>query len=90
MAQAGAEFAEFVLQAAFGSKKSKTVQAYVDLSAESGGEGIKKEIGSDLGYFSVNITLGVSALPVRGSKVLNTSAGWWYREDPPNWLHRRR
>ena len=35
MAQAGAEFAEFVLQAAFGSKKSKTVQAYVDLSAES-------------------------------------------------------
>lgn len=60
MAQAGAEFAEFVLQAAFGSKKSKTVQAYVDLSAESGGEGIKKEIGSDLDYFSVNITLGVS------------------------------
>jgi malate dehydrogenase len=59
---AGAEFAEYVIEAVFGGKKVKTVQAYVDLNAEAGGEGIKKEIGSDLGYFSVNITLGVSTL----------------------------
>lgn len=59
---AGAEFTEFILQAAFGDKKSKTVQAYVDLSAESGGDAIKKEIDSDIAYFSVNIQLGVSLL----------------------------
>lgn len=58
MAQAGAEFAEFVIQAAFEGKKTKTVQAYVSLSADAGGEGIKKEIGSDIEYFSVNIELG--------------------------------
>jgi hypothetical protein len=58
---AGAEFAEFILQAAFNGKSS-TVQAYVHLSAESGGEAIKKEIGSDLDYFSVNVQLGVSCL----------------------------
>nr|WRH23621.1 malate dehydrogenase [Naematelia aurantialba] len=57
MAQAGAEFTEFVLQAAYG-KKPRTVQAYVYLGAESGGEGVKKEIGADLDYFSVNIELG--------------------------------
>jgi hypothetical protein len=57
---AGAEFAEFILQAAFNGKSS-TVQAYVHLSAESGGEAIKKEIGSDLDYFSVNVQLGVSS-----------------------------
>lgn len=57
---AGAEFAEYVIQAAFGGKKVRTVQAYIDLSAEQGGENIKKEIGADLGYFSVNIQLGVS------------------------------
>ena len=56
---AGAEFAEFILQAAFNGKSS-TVQAYVHLSADSGGEAIKKEIGSDLDYFSVNVQLGVS------------------------------
>jgi hypothetical protein len=56
---AGAEFAEFILQAAFNGKSS-TVQAYVHLSAESGGEAIKKEIGTDLDYFSVNVQLGVS------------------------------
>ena len=59
---AGAEFAEFILQAAYGGKSDKTVQAYVDLGAESGGEQIKKEIDSDLTYFSVNIKLGVSCL----------------------------
>ena len=59
MAQAGAEFAEFILQAAFNGKAS-TVQAYVDLGADAGGEEVKKEIGTDLGYFSVNIQLGVS------------------------------
>ena len=58
---AGAEFAEFILQAAFNGKSS-TVQAYVHLSAESGGEAIKKEIGTDLDYFSVNVQLGVSYL----------------------------
>jgi len=58
---AGAEFAEFILQAAFNGKSS-TVQAYVHLSAESGGEAIKKEIGTDLDYFSVNVQLGVSSL----------------------------
>jgi hypothetical protein len=57
---AGAEFAEFILQAAFNGKSS-TVQAYVHLSAESGGEAIKKEIGTDLDYFSVNVQLGVSS-----------------------------
>lgn len=58
---AGAEFAEFVLQAAFGGKKSqRPVQAYVYLGAEAGGEAVKKEIGADLDYFSVNVELGVS------------------------------
>jgi hypothetical protein len=60
---AGAEFAEFILQAAFNGKSS-TVQAYVHLSAESGGEAIKKEIGTDLDYFSVNVQLGVSFRPL--------------------------
>ncbi|KAI9638929.1 L-malate dehydrogenase [Dioszegia hungarica] len=62
MAQAGAEFAEYVLQAAFGGKSSKTVQAYVHLSADAGGEQIKKEIGADLDYFSVNIKLGAGGI----------------------------
>ena len=57
---AGAEFADFVLQAAFGGKKVKTVQAYIDLEADAGGKSVQKEIESDLGYFSVNIELGVS------------------------------
>lgn len=64
---AGAEFAEFILQAAFNGKSS-TVQAYVHLSAESGGEAIKKEIGTDLDYFSVNVQLGVSSLISHGTK----------------------
>jgi len=38
------------------------VQAYIDLGADKGGEAIKKEIGSDLAYFSVNIELGVSSV----------------------------
>jgi malate dehydrogenase len=57
---AGYEFAEYVLQAAFQGKKTKTVQAYINLSADAGGEQVKKEIGADLEYFSVNIELGVS------------------------------
>lgn len=57
---AGAEFAEFVLQAAYGSQKGKVVQSYVFLGADAGGNEIKKEIGADLDYFSVNVELGVS------------------------------
>lgn len=59
---AGAEFAEFVLQAAYGSQKGKVVQSYVSLGADAGGKEIKKEIGADLDYFSVNVELGVSAI----------------------------
>ncbi|KAK8849660.1 malate dehydrogenase, NAD-dependent [Kwoniella newhampshirensis] len=62
MAQAGAEFTEFVLQAAFGSQKGKVVQSYVFLGAEAGGDGVKKEIGSDLDYFSVNVELGPNGI----------------------------
>ncbi|WVR08066.1 malate dehydrogenase, NAD-dependent [Kwoniella sp. DSM 27419] len=58
MAQAGAEFANYVLEAVWGGKKGKVVQAYINLTADSGGEDIKKEIGADLDYFSVNIELG--------------------------------
>ncbi|WWD20288.1 malate dehydrogenase, NAD-dependent [Kwoniella shandongensis] len=62
MAQAGAEFTDFVLQAAFGGKKGKVVQSYVFLGADAGGEGVKKEIGSDLDYFSVNVELGPNGI----------------------------
>ncbi|WVQ79200.1 malate dehydrogenase, NAD-dependent [Cryptococcus sp. DSM 104549] len=62
MAQAGAEFTDFVLQAAFGGQKGKVVQSYVFLGADAGGEGIKKEIGKDLDYFSVNVELGPSGI----------------------------
>ena len=55
---AGAEFAEYVIQAAAG-KTGKVVQAYVNLAADAGGQAIQKEIGADLEYFSVNIKLGV-------------------------------
>ncbi|EIW71518.1 hypothetical protein TREMEDRAFT_73330 [Tremella mesenterica DSM 1558] len=61
MAQAGAEFAEFVLEAAFGGK-SKVVQAYVYLGADSGGAAVQKEIGTELEYFSVPIELGSSGI----------------------------
>jgi len=61
MALAGAEFADYVLQAAAG-KKVKTVQAYIFLGAEAGGEEVKKEIGADLDYFSVNIALGPNGI----------------------------
>ena len=71
---AGAEFAEFVIQAAFEGKKTKTVQAYVSLSADAGGEGIKKEIGSDIEYFSVNIELGVRILPLEDRRILTLIA----------------
>jgi malate dehydrogenase len=57
---AGAEFAEHVLHAAFGGKKQRPVQAYVFLGADAGGEAVKKEIGAELDYFSVNVELGVS------------------------------
>ncbi|XAO26179.1 malate dehydrogenase, NAD-dependent [Cryptococcus bacillisporus CA1280] len=62
MAQAGAEFAEFVLQAAYGSQKGKVVQSYVFLGADAGGKEIKKEIGADLDYFSVNVELGPNGI----------------------------
>ncbi|ORX37735.1 putative L-malate dehydrogenase [Kockovaella imperatae] len=58
MAQAGAEFAEYVLKAAFGGEKVRTVQAYIDLGADAGGAAVQKEIGADLSFFSVNIQLG--------------------------------
>jgi len=64
---AGAEFAELVIQAAFGGKKVKTVQAYISLDADAGGADIKKEIGSDIEYFSVNIQLGVSGVSLRSN-----------------------
>lgn len=57
MAQAGAHFANLVLQAAFAGKTLVT-QSYIDLNAAAGGEDIKKEIGADLAYFSVNVELG--------------------------------
>ncbi|KAL0247143.1 malate dehydrogenase, NAD-dependent [Cryptococcus tetragattii IND107] len=62
MAQAGAEFADFVLQAAYGSQKGKVVQSYVFLGADAGGKEIKKEIGADLDYFSVNVELGPNGI----------------------------
>ena len=60
MAQAGAEFASFVIEAAFGGQTVKTVQAYIDLTADAGGAEVQKEIGADLAFFSVNLKLGVS------------------------------
>lgn len=51
-----------MLQAAYGSQKGKVVQSYVFLGADAGGKEIKKEIGADLDYFSVNVELGVSAI----------------------------
>lgn len=62
MAQAGAEFTEYVLEAAFGVGKVKPVQAYVFLGADAGGEAVKKEIGADIDYFSVNIELGPNGI----------------------------
>ncbi|TYJ54587.1 malate dehydrogenase, NAD-dependent [Cryptococcus floricola] len=62
MAQAGAEFANFVLQAAFGKEKGKVVQSYVYLGADAGGQGVQKEIGADLDYFSVNVELGPAGI----------------------------
>jgi len=61
MAQAGAEFAEYIIQAAAG-KSTKTVQAYVYLGADAGGKEVQKEIGADLDYFSVNIKLGAGGI----------------------------
>ena len=72
--KAGAEFTEFILQTAFGSKKNMTVQAYVSLDADAGGEAIKKEIGADLDYFSVNIQLGVSTLSLNLSVIRLSAA----------------
>lgn len=57
MAQAGALFADWVLQAAFNGKKT-VVQSYIDLESAPGGAAIKKEIGADVAYFSVNVELG--------------------------------
>ncbi|KAL7425076.1 hypothetical protein Q5752_000764 [Cryptotrichosporon argae] len=61
MAQAGAQFTDLVLQAAFGGKSS-VVQSYVFLGADAGGEKVKQEIGADLHYFSVNVKLGPSGI----------------------------
>lgn len=57
MAQAGAKFADLVLQAAFGGK-SVVVQTYVDLEAAPGGAEVQKEVGEKVTFFSVNVELG--------------------------------
>lgn len=57
MAYAGAEFANWVLEAAFNGKPSK-VQSYVDLSAVPAGKKIWEELGKEVQWFSVNVELG--------------------------------
>ncbi|BEJ17864.1 hypothetical protein CspHIS471_0701320 [Cutaneotrichosporon sp. HIS471] len=57
MAQAGAQFATWVIDAAFNGKQ-RVIQSYIDLSAAAGGEAIKKEIGGGCQFFSVNVELG--------------------------------
>jgi len=58
MAQAGAHFASLVLKALKGEKGIVT-PSYVNLEADKEvGEEIKKELGVDLAYFSVNVELG--------------------------------
>jgi len=58
MAYAGAEFAAKVLRALKG-EKGIIAPSYVNLSADKdGGEALKKDIGTDLDYFSSNVELG--------------------------------
>ena len=86
---AGAEFAEYVIQAAFGGKQVRTVQAYIDLGAEAGGAAVQKEIGADLAFFSVNIQLGVGDHPNPRVLLLTIVSAEWCREDLAHWQHGR-
>lgn len=59
MAQAGAEFADKVLRAAFKGESGLIAPSYVNLAADAAvGKQIQKEIGKDLEYFSVRVELG--------------------------------
>jgi malate dehydrogenase len=63
MAQAGAEFAGKVLRAAFGGETGIIAPSYVNLAAdEANAKTIQSEIGKDLEYFSVNVTLGKNGI----------------------------
>jgi malate dehydrogenase len=62
MAYAGAEFAAKILRAIKG-EAGITVPTYINLTSDpSGGEALKKELGTELEYFSPVVTLGVSPL----------------------------
>ncbi len=59
MAQAGAEFADKVMRAAFKGETGLISPSYVSLMAdESAGKAIQKEIGAELAFFSVRVQLG--------------------------------
>lgn len=59
MAQAGAEFADKVLRAAFKGEQGLVAPSYVNLSADAQvGKQIQQQIGKDLEYFSVPVELG--------------------------------
>jgi malate dehydrogenase len=59
MAQAGAEFADKVMRAAFKGETGLVAPSYVNLESDpSNGKTIQSEIGKDLAYFSVNVELG--------------------------------
>lgn len=59
MAQAGAEFADKVMRAAFKGETGLVAPSYVNLEADpSAAKTIQQEIGKDLAYFSVNVELG--------------------------------
>ena len=60
MAYAGVEFANKIIRAVKG-EKGLVAPTFVNLTADAaGGEALKKEIGSDLEYFSAPVELGVS------------------------------
>ncbi|KAI0713303.1 malate dehydrogenase [Earliella scabrosa] len=62
MAYAGAEFAEKIIRAVKG-EKGIVAPSFVNLAADKeGGEALKKEIGSDLDYFSAPIELGADGV----------------------------
>jgi malate dehydrogenase len=59
MAQAGAEFADKVIRAAFKGESGLSAPSYVNLDADaSAAKTIRQEIGKDLEYFSVVVDLG--------------------------------
>lgn len=62
MAYAGVEFANKIIRAVKG-EKGIVAPSFVNLAADKeGGEALKKEIGSDLAYFSAPVELGVCAV----------------------------